>query len=195
MSGVRFGQPKPKERANAAAGELENPISNQGESAHDYGVVMVMYHKTGYVLSRILMKLTIGLEYEAMGRSEKEVKEAKSVLGRAVDHIDETTGERIAFDQRGNWNNNFVDARRHEGVVNCPLDFRPRGGAIHLQEAPDFFCGDVMLSRIMLGVRDVPRNKFGKTKIVHFVRNPFEMALSNYFYHSQEPSVSAFGSY
>ncbi|KAL7534621.1 hypothetical protein ACHAXR_005998 [Thalassiosira sp. AJA248-18] len=27
-----------------------------------------------------------------------------------------------------------------------------------------------------------------KVKIVHFVRNPFEMALSNYYYHSQEPT-------
>ena len=29
-----------------------------------------------------------------------------------------------------------------------------------------------------------------KIKIVHFVRNPFEMASSNYFYHAQDPTVS-----
>ena len=28
-------------------------------------------------------------------------------------------------------------------------------------------------------------------KIVHFIRNPFEMALSNYFYHAQDPTVSS----
>ncbi len=31
----------------------------------------------------------------------------------------------------------------------------------------------------------------GGVKIVHFVRNPFEMALSNYLYHSQELTVSS----
>ena len=31
------------------------------------------------------------------------------------------------------------------------------------------------------------------TKIVHFIRNPFSMVLSNYFYHAQSPSPEKWG--
>ncbi|KAL7525342.1 hypothetical protein ACHAXR_000962, partial [Thalassiosira sp. AJA248-18] len=136
-------------------------------------------------LSRILMKNTIGLEYEARGRSKKEVNSAKSIMGPSVDHVDENTGETIAFGQRGNWNSNFVPARRHAGIASCPSSFKLSRGAIFLQEAPDLYCSDIELAQRMLGF---PPQKGGKAKIVHFVRGAFSMVLSNYFYHSQEPT-------
>lgn len=52
------------------------------------------------------------------------------------------------------------------------------------------FCGDVELVERMLWLPKEHKKKSGKTKIVHFVRNPFDMVLSNYFYHSQDPTVS-----
>mmetsp|Transcript_8961 Transcript_8961/g.16417 ORF Transcript_8961/g.16417 Transcript_8961/m.16417 type:complete len:921 (-) Transcript_8961:271-3033(-) len=161
---------------------------NQAEDAHDYGVIVVMYHKTGYVLTRLLMKLTIGLEYEAIGYNESEVQKAVQVVGSSVDHVDEKTGVPIAFGQRGNWNRNFVLARRHHGVIGCQSSFKLSGGAIYLQEAPDFYCSDVDLAERMLGLPEQPPQKSGKAKIVHFVRNPFDMVLSNYFYHSADPT-------
>jgi hypothetical protein len=54
------------------------------------------------------------------------------------------------------------------------------------------YCGDADLSARMLGLPARPPGAGGRAKIAHFVRNPFDMALSNYFYHSQEIVVSGF---
>jgi len=167
---------------------IETTINTQANDAHDYGVLIVMYHKTGYVLTRRLMKLTIGLEYEARGYSAQQIKQSMKVPGHKVEHIDEKLGIQIAFGQRGNWNRNFVGARKHHGYLGCQSDFQLSPGTIYLQEAPDFFCNDVGLYQRMLGLPVKPPQKSGKTKVVHFVRNPFDMVLSNYFYHSQDPT-------
>mmetsp|Transcript_20664 Transcript_20664/g.44855 ORF Transcript_20664/g.44855 Transcript_20664/m.44855 type:complete len:776 (+) Transcript_20664:74-2401(+) len=149
--------------------------NNHSIDAHDYAVLIVHYHKTGYVLTRFLMKLTVKLEYAAAGKSNAEVKNAKKENEYFVDNLP------VAFNQRGNWNKNYVHARRHSGVTECPTSFVLERGAIHLQEAPDFYCSDADLARGMVG-------RSGRAKMVHFVRNPFEMVLSNYFYHSQDPT-------
>jgi len=135
------------------------------------------------------MKNTIGLEYKARGYSEEEIEHASNVKGYAADHIDEKTGQAIAFNQRGNWNNSFQRARKYHSKTNCPDHFQLTGGAIYLQEAPDFYCSDVDLAEGMLGLGE---QESGKTKIVHLLRNPFDMVLSNYFYHAQDPTVSGF---
>ncbi|KAL7544488.1 hypothetical protein ACHAWF_007867, partial [Thalassiosira exigua] len=158
---------------------------DEPDAAHAYAVVVVHYHKTGYVLVRTLMKATIALEYEARNRTAKEIDAARNILGHEHDHFDNQTGAQIAFGQRGNWNSNYVPARRHNRVTDCPIAFEPVAGAIHLQEAPDFFCREEKLAPKMLGM---PKAEGGRAKIVHFVRNPFDMVLSNYYYHAQKPS-------
>ena len=185
-------------------------VDYDGAAPHDFGILITHYHKTGYVLSRHLTNLVTDLEHRA-GGGEKPPQTAKKA--NAVDYFDETTGLRIAFGTRGSWNSNFVPARRHGGVTGCPMTFELAAGVIHLQESPDLFCGDAHLSRLMLGAMGGGGDGGGidgggggveeeeekaastttdgmKIKIVHFVRNPFEMASSNYFYHAQDPTVS-----
>lgn len=65
--------------------------------------------------------------------------------------------------------------RQHNETTGCPLFSTASNTTVHVVTAPDFFC---------------PINDFLQrdAKIVHFVRNPIEMALSNYLYHSQKPT-------
>ena len=210
----------------------QNDITAYYDDPHNYGILLTHYHKTGYVLSRHLMKLVIDLEYRSRGMSSPlesaNTTQAKISIKvhKTIDHFDKSTGVQIAFGQRGNWNRNFVPTRRHSAITGCPPSFTLDVGAMHVQEAPDLFCSDEKLYRILFGIqeggdtggvswnelwkhhhsssslRDIDFNVGnggtgqdvvsgrGGVKIVHFVRNPFEMALSNYLYHSQDPTVS-----
>jgi hypothetical protein len=173
------------------ADDYSTAAANRGEdekedAPHGFSILCTHYHKTGYVLSRVLTNAVIGLEYQARGEDPPSWKRGKS----DVDFFDEATGKRIAFGRRGGWNSNFVPARRHSGVTGCPPSFALTAGAIHVQESPDLFCGDEHLSRLLLGPRGIVSSPTNKVKVVHFIRSPYEMALSNYFYHAQEPTVS-----
>ena len=210
----------------------EDDVTAYHDEPHNYGILLTHYHKTGYVLSRHLMKLVIDLEYRSRGMStpleSANTTQAKISIKmhKTIDHFDKSTGVQIAFGQRGNWNRNFVPARRHSAITGCPPSFTLDVGAMHVQEAPDLFCSDEKLYRILFGIqergdtggvswnelwkhhhsssslRDIDFNVGnggtgqdvvsgrGGVKIVHFVRNPFEMALSNYLYHAQDPTVS-----
>lgn len=65
-------------------------------------------------------------------------------------------------------------------------DFELQMGKMYVQESPDLFCSDSdILSSINLSK--------GGTKIIHLVRNPFDMAISNYLYHAQIPSPEKWG--
>mmetsp|Transcript_12385 Transcript_12385/g.29246 ORF Transcript_12385/g.29246 Transcript_12385/m.29246 type:complete len:668 (+) Transcript_12385:2162-4165(+) len=155
-------------------------VEDQDHPHHDSSVLIVMYHKTGYVLTRHLAKSAIDMEFQARGRAHK-----KNKLGPSLDNFDEETGEQIAFGLRGNWNSNFVRARSHSPITKCHPKFQLSAGAIHLQEAPDFFCSD---SEVLDSMLDKSKQGKKTTKIVHFIRNPFSMVLSNYFYHAQSPT-------
>mmetsp|Transcript_24826 Transcript_24826/g.49474 ORF Transcript_24826/g.49474 Transcript_24826/m.49474 type:complete len:518 (-) Transcript_24826:75-1628(-) len=173
---------------------------------HDYSIIIVHYHKTGYVLSRFLTKEVVTLEYEARGLHER-AKKAKMTNEYYISGYDEDTGEQIIFSRVGSWNRNAFDARRHDRKTNCPTGFSLEKSAIYLQESPDFFCSDEDLTNKLLGILpdgeilkmketvaddNLLHNKLEDetkgTKIIHLVRNPFDMALSNYFYHSQDPT-------
>ncbi|EJK72781.1 hypothetical protein THAOC_05651, partial [Thalassiosira oceanica] len=119
-------------------------VEDQGHPHHDSSVLIVMYHKTGYVLTRHLAKSAIDMEFQARGRAHK-----KNKLGPSLDNFDEETGEQIAFGLR------------------------------------DFFCSD---SEVLDSMLDKSKQGKKTTKIVHFIRNPFSMVLSNYFYHAQSPT-------
>ncbi|KAL3806242.1 hypothetical protein ACHAXA_008226 [Cyclostephanos tholiformis] len=212
--------------------DTEMAVDEIYHDSHDYGILCVHYHKTGYVLSRMLTIFV--LELQSMARNETP---PPPLRGRNADPVlDINTGRTIGFGRMGSWNANYVNARRHSGVTGCPMNFELTTGTIHIQESPDLFCADVTLSRLMLGriakrgdhngnyIRrgkektismtmnnneknnnnnngnnnsssnnnnnnnNINNNNNNGVKIVHFIRNPFEMALSNYFYHAQEPT-------
>ncbi|KAL7541507.1 hypothetical protein ACHAWF_006952 [Thalassiosira exigua] len=191
-----------EKRAETKAARRPEPEPLGHFSYHDRAVLLVHYHKTGYVLSRELRKLVRDLELSVHRPDEPSRRGADPRF--EISGVDDATGERYAFDHVGNWARSAFPARRHaepggkgkadrgdEGrATGCPRPWRAgkvkggfdlRGGTIYVQESPDFFCDeeDMLKSLAKVG---------GGTKIVHFVRNSFDMALSNYFYHSQDPT-------
>ena len=125
------------------------------------------------------MKMIIGAEYKGKGYSQIAIDRAKNDMRPVIDHIDKATGEKIAFNTRGNNRGaNFRRPRTHDSDTNCPLNFTLVPGTLYLQEAPDLYCNESFLAKSMMGGST-------KVKVVHFTRNPFDMALSNYYYHRQ----------
>ena len=64
-------------------------------------------------------------------------------------------------------------------------------GTVTVLEAPEFHCGSEILKHLIMDHRDTRRQKWG-VKLVHLVRNPFSMAVSNYHYHRQEDTPEKF---
>jgi hypothetical protein len=64
--------------------------------------------------------------------------------------------------------------RRHDKVTKCPK-LSIQNSSTFIQTAPDLFCDVDTI---------IPAN----TRILHFFRDPYDMALSNYLYHSQNPT-------
>ena len=148
---------------------------------HDYAIFIVMYHKTGFVLSRQLKMVVSMLETEANRPNESELFNANQHTNYGTDKI---TGERFAFDTIGGWTRSAFAPRRHSFQTHCPRGYRHepfllKSGQIYMQESPDLFCDVKQLEKAILARR---------AKIIHFVRNPYDMVLSNYLYHSQEPT-------
>jgi hypothetical protein len=79
---------------------------------------------------------------------------------------------------------NYIDRfpkREHDTLTKCP-HFILHPNTIYVQSSPDFFCDIDILAEMLL------TRPFKKSvKIIHLVRNPFTMAISNYKYHSQNP--------
>ncbi|KAL9179603.1 hypothetical protein ACHAXT_008893 [Thalassiosira profunda] len=154
---------------------------------HDYAIFIVHYHKTGYVLSRELKHLVQDIEVAATGRSKKDVNHVKF----ETSGYDEDKKERFAFTQMGNWARSAFPQRRHGKDVPCMSVWRPgrsndtvfrlKKGSIYVQESPDLFCGEEEILRSLSSAK-------GGTKIIHFVRGAYDTALSNYFYHAQDPT-------
>ena len=72
----------------------------------------------------------------------------------------------------------FQTGRRiHDETTKCPL-FAVKNDFFFKQDAPDLFCN---LDKIFPPC----------TKVVHMIRNPFDWVLSNYLYHSQDPTPEA----
>lgn len=149
---------------------------------HEYPIFIVMYHKTGYVLTRQLKNLVNLMEVEAQRPLEMNTYYKRSKYSNSG--IDINTGERFAFDGVGGWTRSAFAPRQHYPETGCPKGYQKKPfqmhkGTIYLQESPDIFCHPRQLERAILA---------GRIKIIHFVRNPFDMALSNYLYHSQDPT-------
>lgn len=101
--------------------------------------------------------------------------------------------------------------RSHDRTTGCPIlgDVEYETRAAYRMPAPNFFCNLSMpVKKVMLQAetkvpsetdrhisahdriraRNLPFPAWEATKIIHFVRDPFDMALSNYLYHSQYPT-------
>ena len=77
--------------------------------------------------------------------------------------------------------------RQHEEMTGCPhgLDLLP--GIIHVQSSPNLFCDTSVLVEYLLRNSNIWQEKKG-VKIIHLVySNPFQLAVNNLLYHSQEP--------
>ena len=80
--------------------------------------------------------------------------------------------------------------RRHPESLACAR-LTLQAGKIHVQHAPDLYCSPEILAHILLDVREGSNDGSvldRGTKVVHLVRNPYSMAVSNYHYHAQDPT-------
>ena len=57
-------------------------------------------------------------------------------------------------------------------------------GEVVVLEAPEFHCGREVLKHLIMDHRITRKQKWG-VKLIHLVRNPFSMAVSNYHFHRQ----------
>ena len=69
------------------------------------------------------------------------------------------------------------------------MSFAP--GTITVIGGPELHCSTEQLRDILLSHPDPKRPKWG-VKIIHLVRNPFTMSVSNYNYHRQDPTPEPF---
>ena len=142
---------------------------------HDYAIFIVMYHKTGYVLTRQLKRVVSMLEIETHRPDEKDIYFSK--INHTNYGTDVKTGERFAFDTIGNWARSAFVPRRHSFDTHCPKGYRNepfqiQKGKLYVQESPDLFCDVKELKRAILA---------RKAKIIHFVRNPVSCGLVLHF--------------
>lgn len=145
---------------DASDGVSSTVANDDGDTAGQYRILMLHYHKTGFVLSRQLRS-------------------------HAVEHFATPSRQPETFRiPEKSWGSIQLP-RHHEEGTNCPGVFRLEGGTINVQESPDFYCDVEEMARVLLDEDEVAKTR--GTKIVHFVRDPLSMALSNYYYHSQDP--------
>ncbi|KAL7493632.1 hypothetical protein ACHAWT_004640 [Skeletonema menzelii] len=85
---------------------------------------------------------------------------------------------------KSNGEENAFARRHHDQYTKCPKDVDMRRSMIYVQVSPNFFC-DIKTLAIEL----LSHKKKTKIKIIHLVRNPFSMAISNFNYHSAYPVI------
>ncbi|CAJ1965993.1 unnamed protein product [Cylindrotheca closterium] len=139
-------------------------------------------------------------------------KRASAMIGKNHDDMDDDEFEDEGSHSGQNETNvGILRKRSHDPMTGCPVfgddtDFEI--GAAYRLVAPNFFCNLSSITTTMLnnaadnddddemehatakfGTRqNLPFPPWKTTKIVHFVRDPIDMALSNYLYHSQHPT-------
>jgi hypothetical protein len=147
----------------------EGEVGNIGDDPVQYRILMIHYHKTGFVLSRELRSLAEHnlLHFETFN-STHDKKDS------TIFHIPEK-----------NWGS-IQQPRKFNQSTKCQDIFHLEGSYINVQEAPDLFCSVEKLADVLLNEDDVKTTR--ETRIIHFVRDPYSMALSNYFYHIQDPT-------
>ncbi|KAL3805638.1 hypothetical protein HJC23_005882 [Cyclotella cryptica] len=165
-------------RIDASRMYMTNSIATHANDAappNHHSILMIHYHKTGFVLSRRLRSHSI------------------EHFTRYIDQHYLSSGLNFTLPEHKSWGS-FQQPRKFTETTHCPEYFRLDRGMIHVQESPDFYCGVEEMARILLHEEEFDMNgnftdtsRIG-TKIIHFVRNPYSMALSNYYYHAQVPT-------
>lgn len=125
---------------------------------YDYSVLIVSYHKTGHDLQMDLVDM-VSAEFS----SEYGIR-----LGE--------TGNKSPL------------TRRHHPSINPCSRFKLQTGTIGVQHAPDLFCNPENLSRILMEGGHNHTSYDRGVKVVHLVRDPFNIATSNYRYHARMPT-------
>lgn len=79
--------------------------------------------------------------------------------------------------------------RSHDPDTKCP-HINLTLGQLNLQASPDFFCDlNVLAEELLHSNSNYNSNKAKRgIKIIHMVRNPYTMAISNYEYHRSDPT-------
>jgi len=141
---------------------------------YEYAVLVISYHKTGHDLQQDLVTY-LQTHFPNTGPGLTE-----------------------------HGNKSSVKRRRHPPKTPCAR-VHTLPGTISVQHAPDLFCTPEELAHMVMeggaGRRSaaaaaataaadhVGQNSTDRgVKIVHLVRNPFEMAVSNYLYHARVPT-------
>jgi len=150
--------------SNADTNSHHHGGDDNDPGAYDY--LIIQYHKTGHEIAYRLATL---------------VKDDAAI----------PAFDRVRHDP--------LPKRDHDPTTNCPR-VELRRGMLNVQAAPDFFCDVRVLAEELLrgtttttgggGGRTTPRTKSGGIgiKIVHLVRDPFRLAVSNYKYHARRPT-------
>jgi len=86
--------------------------------------------------------------------------------------------------------NNISPRTNFNAVTKCSVvSLEP--GTVTVIEAPEFHCDTNQLDNLLMNNPDSAHSKWG-IKVIHLVRNPFSMAVSNYHFHSQDPTPEPF---
>ena len=132
-----------------------------------YAYVFVVYHKSGHELSHTLR-------------------------GYLQEDLNRYFGTQLEF-------GHYVDARgSYDASTKCTeLALAP--GTITVIEAPELQCHEEQLAKMMMhnpyeyqGGSPKPIHPKRGVKLIHLVRNPFTMVVSNYHYHAQDPTPEPF---
>ncbi|EJK48989.1 hypothetical protein THAOC_32173 [Thalassiosira oceanica] len=139
----------------------EEPVSvnaGDGPRFHKYAYVIVTYHKMGHALSNQLVEqIQRGIESSHSSKMKQNFQRLERRYINARDEFSRKT--------------------------KCTkLNLEP--GTVVVLEAPEFHCGREVLKHLIMDHRNIRKQKWG-VKLIHLVRNPFSMAVSNYHYHRQ----------
>ena len=138
--------------------------SSSSTNDYPYSVIIISYHKTGHDLQMDLVDYLVN-EFQDVGPRLTEFG-----------------------------NKSPVKRRRHPPNVPCArIGKYMQTGSIVVQHAPDLFCTPEELLVMLLGHNrdDGERRQLQLdrgVKVIHLVRDPFQMAVSNYHYHAQLPT-------
>ncbi len=135
---------------------------NQNYNPEEYTFMIIHYHKTGHDISKKMYDLI-----------------------------------RNGYNSRKIFGVPYNYKRVHDEETKCPKFGKIFPGMISVVTAPNLFCSSDKFRQILIQswgnttrartIRGTLRRLKG-FKIIHMVRNPYNMAISNYFYHSQVPS-------
>jgi len=155
---VRLKPPPPPPPPASSIQEEEQQRQEGPFDPDSYAYLIIHYHKTGHDLSRQLRDFLI-------------------LAGEQ--HLN---GEPAS----NNRENTFAH-RNHEENTGCPRAMTLSPGIVHVQAAPNFFCDTNLLAEYLLKNDNAFKEKMG-VKVIHLVRNPFDLAVSNFIYHTQWPT-------